>query len=472
MPERNDRLRDARLRRPSSRAPGDHASRAEIAEAASAWLWRVTGARSALDAHYLAKMERGVVRWPNAAYRSALRQVLGAGSDDELGFHPPRRCTDDDRERVRPDPPPIPGSDADEVAETAGAMTRDDLAPTGRRAVLAGAGVLVGSALVGELTPLLGQVRYGSRQGCTAFSADELDAAGRLVALLRSWHSRPGTLALGAVIAQLNAHAKRLRRAPQGTPETLRAFRIGAELAEVAASMNWDAGQQRAAQRYFVLSAQLAHAGGDDTLAGVALAALARQCFDLGRSADGLEVVQLAQYGTRRVADPGLRALLATREAWAHAQLGDLHAFRRAVDLAESHHSEAAPAVRPDSPWRLDDAELAGVVGGRYRDLARRHPGCARAAQEHTERALRLRPRAHLRNRTFDLVGLARTHLVTREPERAGELVIQAIALAGPWVKGRVGAKLLDFHRESAGFTSVPIMRDARAAITDLTAVR
>ncbi|MEA5358281.1 hypothetical protein VA596_01930 [Amycolatopsis sp., V23-08] len=50
--------------------------------------------------------------------------------------------------------------------------------------------------------------------------------------------------------------------------------------------------------------------------------------------------MQLTQYATRRTAIPRLRAVLATREAWAHAQLGDAPAFRRSVRLAEDYFSE------------------------------------------------------------------------------------------------------------------------------------
>lgn len=41
-----------------------------------------------MDAHYVAKLERGVIRWPSADYRAALAAVLGADGDAALGFHP------------------------------------------------------------------------------------------------------------------------------------------------------------------------------------------------------------------------------------------------------------------------------------------------------------------------------------------------------------------------------------------------
>jgi hypothetical protein len=89
MPEPNELLRAARERTPSRRAPGEQMSRAELAEAVCTWLWETTETKYELDGHYIAKLERGAVRWPGAAYRSGLRYVLNVADDSELGFVPP-----------------------------------------------------------------------------------------------------------------------------------------------------------------------------------------------------------------------------------------------------------------------------------------------------------------------------------------------------------------------------------------------
>jgi hypothetical protein len=61
-------------------------SRRELAEAATEWVRATTGKTVALDAHYVAKMERGAVARPSEHYRAALRAVLGVASDADLGF--------------------------------------------------------------------------------------------------------------------------------------------------------------------------------------------------------------------------------------------------------------------------------------------------------------------------------------------------------------------------------------------------
>ncbi|GAB3478958.1 hypothetical protein GCM10027521_13550 [Amycolatopsis cihanbeyliensis] len=108
------------------------------------------------------------------------------------------------------------------------------------------------------------------------------------------------------------------------------------------------------------------------------------------------------------------------------------------------------------------------MIGARYRDLARFDGKHARAAQRYIGRALDSRHPSYARNRAFDLIGLARTHLITREPDRAAELIGEAVPLAGQWVSGRVGTKLREFHTESAPFATVPTMREAREAVATL----
>ncbi|MFI5690502.1 hypothetical protein ACIA58_01570 [Kribbella sp. NPDC051586] len=110
MPEPNDLLRTAREHTPSRRAPGEHMSRGELADAICAWLWDTTEIKYELDGHYIAKLERGAVRWPGAAYRSGLRHVLNVAFDNELGFFPPSGLS-----ATEPDlaPPSMIGHDDD-----------------------------------------------------------------------------------------------------------------------------------------------------------------------------------------------------------------------------------------------------------------------------------------------------------------------------------------------------------------------
>ncbi len=350
--------------------------------------------------------------------------------------------------------------------------TGEDLSITRRDALGAGASaVLAGAALTEPLQQWLLPINQDAEFAtCRSdFSSTELASLEGLVEQFRDWSGNDNrTLARKAVVAQLNDLTDRLREVSP-SPATWRAFRVAAELSEVVASMSWDAGLHRSAQRYYVLSVQLAKLANDDGLAATVLAALARQCYDLGHSRDGLEIAQLAQYGSRKTATALLRAMLATREAWGYAQLGESQAFNRAIGLAEEYFSDGPSDGDPRAVQDFDAAELAGTIGGRYRDLARHEPRWARKAQDYTQQALTLRHPSKLRLRTFDLIGLARTQLIVADPQRACELVHQAIPLGRPWANGRVGAKLREFHQEASQCADIPVVRDTRDLIQEVT---
>lgn len=177
---------------------------------------------------------------------------------------------------------------------------------------------------------------------------------------------------------------------------------------------------------------------------------------------------RLAHHGTRHTATPGLRALLHTREAWGNAQQGRINAVHKAVGLAEEAYARRKPDAEPRWTSGLDAAELAGVIGARYRDLARHDPAQAPRAVRYIGQPLALRNASRQRNRAFDLIGLARVHLITREPERAAALIVQALPLVGERASGRVGRKLDDFYRETVQWAAVPAVRDAREQLRPL----
>jgi hypothetical protein len=61
-------------------------TRAEVADAVNAWLWRRRGEVFTIDANHIGKYELGECRWPHEHYRTALCAVLGAVTPAELGF--------------------------------------------------------------------------------------------------------------------------------------------------------------------------------------------------------------------------------------------------------------------------------------------------------------------------------------------------------------------------------------------------
>ncbi|MGH8880981.1 MAG: helix-turn-helix domain-containing protein, partial [Stackebrandtia sp.] len=80
-----------REREPNRRLAGARRSRRltqhQLAEAVREAYWRLFDKEAAIDAEHVSKLERGVITWPNARYRAAFRDVLGAAADAELGFY-------------------------------------------------------------------------------------------------------------------------------------------------------------------------------------------------------------------------------------------------------------------------------------------------------------------------------------------------------------------------------------------------
>ncbi|MDW5324258.1 hypothetical protein [Plantactinospora sp. KLBMP9567] len=87
MRKPNNMLRAVRLRRSSPSGSGRPMSRQEVAEGLNSVLFEQTGKVYALDANYVGKLERGVIRWPQPEYRQALRTLFDAATDADLGLY-------------------------------------------------------------------------------------------------------------------------------------------------------------------------------------------------------------------------------------------------------------------------------------------------------------------------------------------------------------------------------------------------
>ncbi|MGH4017143.1 MAG: helix-turn-helix domain-containing protein [Pseudonocardiaceae bacterium] len=93
-------------------------------------------------------------------------------------------------------------------------------------------------------------------------------------------------------------------------------------------------------------------------------------------------------------------------------------------------------------------------------DLASTEPRHAYFAEKYINQALSVRAADRIRNRTFDLIGLARTYLIGGEPEQACLIARQAVDINGEMLTGRPRRKLEDFSRELAPYNSTAAGRD------------
>nr|WP_206441131.1 hypothetical protein [Streptomyces boncukensis] len=293
----------------------------------------------------------------------------------------------------------------------------------------------------------------GPRRG-PRLSEPELELLEQTAMMFRQWDAQcGGGLRRKAVVGQLHEVTDLLQE-QHPEPVARRLFRVTAELAELAGWMSYDIGLQPTAQKYFVLALHAAKEAGDRPLGSFVLSKMSRQMIHLGRSEDALELIHLAQYGSRGGSTPRTQAMLYAMEARAYANMGQPGKCKRAVRMAEETFSEIAPGDGdPDWIRFFSEAELCAENAHSYRDLAYsagRSPSYASLARPVMERAVELFGReaaeaeggGHQRSYALNLIGMASVHLLQREPEgcadRAGEAVDVAKRLRSERVNNRL----------------------------------
>ncbi|MES4889042.1 hypothetical protein [Streptomyces sp. NPDC096012] len=301
-------------------------------------------------------------------------------------------------------------------------------------------------------------------------SRPELDLLESTTRMFRQWDAQcGGGLRRKAVVGQLHEVTDLLQE-PQPAATTRRLFKVAAELAELAGWMSYDVGLQPTAQKYFVLALHAAKEAGDKPLGSYVLSSMSRQMIHLGRPDDALELIHLAQYGSRDCASPRTQSMLYAMEARAYANMGQPGKTKRAVRMAEDTFAECDEWDEPDPDWIrfFSEAELYGENSHSFRDLAYvagRSPTYASLAEPLMQRAVELfaKDSEHQRSYALNLIGMATVHLLRREPESGTEYASQAMHIARKVRSERVNTRI----RKTVD-TAVRDFGDL-AAVVDLT---
>ncbi|MDQ0932988.1 transcriptional repressor NsdA [Streptomyces turgidiscabies] len=280
-------------------------------------------------------------------------------------------------------------------------------------------------------------------------SKPELELLESTTAMFRQWDAQcGGGLRRKAVVGQLHEVTDLLQE-PQPESTTRKLFKVAAELAELAGWMSYDVGLQPTAQKYFVLALHAAKEAGDKPLGSYVLSSMSRQMIHLGRPDDALELIHLAQYGSRDCASPRTQAMLYAMEARAYANMGQPGKCKRAVRMAEDTFADVHDWDEPDPDWIrfFSQAELCGENSHSFRDLAYvagRSPTYASLAEPLMRNAVDLfaKDTDHQRSYALNLIGMATVHLLQREPERATVLAAEAMVIAKKVRSERVNTRI------------------------------
>ncbi|MGV9246944.1 transcriptional repressor NsdA [Streptomyces sp. NPDC003710] len=288
-----------------------------------------------------------------------------------------------------------------------------------------------------------------SGRGRSRLSRPELDLLETTTMMFRRWDAQcGGGLRRKAVVGQLHEVTDLLQE-PQSEAAAKCLFKVAAELAELAGWMSYDVGLQPTAQKYFVLALHAAKEAGDKPLGSYILSSMSRQMIHLGRPDDALELIHLAQYGSRDCATPRTQAMLYAMEARAYANMGQPGKCKRAVRMAEDTFADALEFDEPEPDWIrfFSEAELHAENSHSYRDLAYvagRSPSYASLAEPLMRKAVDgfSEDPEHQRSYALNLIGMATVHLLQREPEQSAVLARRAMEIARKVRSERVNTRI------------------------------
>lgn len=231
-------------------------------------------------------------------------------------------------------------------------------------------------------------------------------------------------------------------------------YGVAAELARLTGWTYFDARQYHQARAYFSEALQLARAIDDHPFMANVLACMSLQATYQDKPADALGLVSAAQDQARAATGttPRVRSMLAMREAFAHAALGDKRAAHTAISEAHSQFERIRPGD-PDPAWvaYFDEPKLivdTGIAHGRLGEAAIAEPLIADALEREDQ--------SNQRGRAFHAFWLARTQLQRGKVDQACHTATQALVPASAVTSERVAGHLREFYEQLAPHREVP----------------
>jgi hypothetical protein len=294
---------------------------------------------------------------------------------------------------------------------------------------------------------------------------DEVRALETSVDVFRAWDaSRGGGLQRKAVVGQLNEVGGMLTFKH---PDVLsrRLWSVAANLSVLAGWMSHDVGLEPTAQKYFVMAVHAAREAGDKPRAGEALSRAARQMVHLGRPADALDLMRVAESGSGDRNLPRTRAMLRTVEAWAQASMGRSQATRRTLGEAEELFAQDKGDPGPDWLQFFDRADLHGMEALAYRTLADHDATAAALAQYHAQQAIDLRSGGHERSMLFDRLSMASACYIANKPDEAGTYALLALESTGEMSSHRTWDRLREMYRLTGRYEQLSDVQELRDRI-------
>ncbi|MFE2426578.1 hypothetical protein ACFXJ5_07465 [Streptomyces sp. NPDC059373] len=265
--------------------------------------------------------------------------------------------------------------------------------------------------------------------------------ADRVAQLRRLDDSQGGPLVLEWIAQDLRWTANLARTASYDAPTGARLFQVFAELAQLAGWVACDLGRDALGQRYFLVGLRAAHAAGDQQLGANIVSCLSYQASWNGNRDDALRLIKLARRGAGRPPAASVHALLATRQARAHAQLGEIAECAQTLDEVAELGETITTGSEPSWAYWVTPAVLAADAGRAWLEL-----GQPDRAEQSLLRGLRLFGTTQPRNRLLHNTSLAEARLARRDVDGAAEATQDALDLTTSFGSARARKRLKDLR--------------------------
>ncbi|MFR9727284.1 hypothetical protein ACL02R_28565 [Streptomyces sp. MS19] len=259
--------------------------------------------------------------------------------------------------------------------------------------------------------------------------ADQLEAGLPRLRLLEA--ERGGRQARRLIDAELGVVTEVLTNASYSSETGRRLMALAAELGRMAGWASFDAGLHSAAQRYWTAALHAAHTAQEQALGSNILKSMSLQCYDFEDPQQALLLAHCAYEGANAQSTPRTKAMLALREARAHAALGNAPACERLLSEAETVISRSSTELDPAWIAYFDDAEMCAQIGTCYLDLGsqrgdRSHLG---RAEKYLDMALIRLPATKTRDRATYVTRRASVQARLGDYDRAAALLAEAVPL-------------------------------------------
>ncbi|MFE0043478.1 hypothetical protein [Streptomyces albireticuli] len=222
----------------------------------------------------------------------------------------------------------------------------------------------------------------------------------------------------------------------------VRLHRIAAELGQLAGWLAADLGLEARSRTCFLDALEAARTAGDRSLAAYIISCMSYRSAWVGRGEEALRLIRIARTGAAHEATGLEQALLATRQARAHASLGEVKDCEKTLVEAAELTVAAPPADAAWAYW-LSPAVMVADAGRAWLEI-----GQPKRAEWHLARGIELLGDGQPRNRLLHWTSLSEARLARLEVDGAAEAAAEALNLAERVTSLRANLRLAALRRQ------------------------